>query len=175
MKWWLKIMMLLVAMGILYISFVMASLNRVIDDEKFDRLRKIQITYIDSKGEESCYKLPESRVLPNNIFYPIKELRDNLWVYFSRDKIDKLRILLLVRDKKIEEVLLLKENGFNEKIIDAQMKKIKKISDELNVNLINSNRLENKEIQQRIEKANEFYKFISEKFYKWERIEKCYE
>jgi hypothetical protein len=165
MKWWFKIIMLLIAIGILYISFVMASLNRVIDDEKFGKLRKIQITYINSRGGEDSYKLPESRVLPNNIFYPVKELRDNLWIYFSREKIDKLRILLLVRDKKINEVLLLKENGSNEKIINRQIEKIKEISNDLNVNLRNlNNKIENEEIQQRIEIANEFYKFISEKF-----------
>lgn len=168
--------MLLLAAGILYISFVMAGLNRVIDDEKFDRLRKIQITYISPRGEENCYKLPESRLLPSNVFYFAKELRDNLWIYFSRDRIDKSRILLLVRDKKIEEVLLLKENGANEKLIEKQINKVKEISEQLDNHMIAmGNMPEKKEIQQRIEIADEFYRFISEKFYNREKVDKCYE
>ena len=177
MKWWFKLAMLLAAMGILYISFVMASLNRVIDDEKFDRLRKIEIAYINSKGENSCYKLPESRLLLSNVFYPIKELRDNLWIYFSRDKIDKLRVLLLVRDKKIGELLSLKAKAVNEKTINRQIKKIKEMSEKLNANLkdIDNNRIEDRELQRRGEMSNEFYEFILEKFYSGERIKRCYE
>jgi hypothetical protein len=177
MKWWFKITMLLMAMVILYVSFVLASLGRVVDDEKFDRLRKIQIAYINFRGEENCYKLPESGVLPTNIFYPIKELRDNLWIYFSRDKIDKLRIVLLIKDKKIEEVLLLQNNGSSEKIINRQMKKIQEVSNRLVVDLekLNDNKLEDKEIRRRVEIADEFYKFFIEKLYKKEKIKKCYE
>ena len=177
MKWWFKLIMFLAAIGILYISFVMASLNRVIDDEKFGRLRKIEIAYVNSKGEENCYKLPESRVLPNNIFYPIKEIRDNLWIYFSRDKVDKLRIQLLIRDKKIEEVLLLKENKGSKKTIDKQIEKIRNTSDKLTNDLNNLNRgkIENKEIQIRGEVASEFYEFIDKEVFNGKEIKKCHE
>ena len=168
--------MLLLAVGVLYISFVMASLSRVADDEKFDRLRKIQIAYINPKGEENCYKLPESNLLPNNVFYPLKELRDNLWIYFSRDKIDRLRILLLIRDKKIEEILLLKESGINEKIVERQINKVNELAKELNASLMRlNNTTETKELQRRMETADDFYKFISKKFFNMERVEKCYE
>jgi hypothetical protein len=177
MKWWFKIMMALAAVVILYISFVMASLDRVVDDEKFDRLRKIEIAYINPKGENQCYKLPESRILPNNLFYPIKEMRDNLWIYFSRDKINELRIQLLIRDKKIEEVLLLRENKGSKKIIDKQIEKIKQISNKLTNDLNNLNRekLENKEIQIKGEIANDFYEFIYKEVFNGKEIEKCHE
>ena len=168
--------MFLAAIGILYISLVMAGLDRVVDDEKFDRLRKIEIAYVNSKGENLCYKLPESRVLPGNFFYTIKELRDNLWIYFSRDPMNKSRMLLLIRDKKIEEVLLLRE-GTNQRLIDRQIKKIKKVSSELNESSkkIDRDKLEGKEIQRRIEMANEFSDFIEKKFLKNEKIENCHE
>ena len=172
MKWWFKLAMFLGAIVILYVSFVMASLNRVVDDEKFDRLRKIEMTYINSRGEENCYKLPESRVLPNNIFYPAKELRDNLWIYFSRNKVDQLRILLLVRDKKIEEVLVMIENSSNKKLIDKQIIKIKEISDELDLKL---REIDDKELVQRVRIADGFYRFIYEKLINGETIRKCYE
>ncbi len=169
--------MFLAAIGILYISFVMASLDRVIDDEKFDRLRKIEIAYINSRGENLCYKLPESRVLPNNIFYWVKESRDNLWIYFSRNQVDKLRMLLLLRDKKIEEVLSLQEEKVNPKLIERQMKKIKKASNELDNCLINlnANNPEAKDVQKRVQTANEFYDYIENKFLNNEKIENCHE
>ena len=177
MKWWFRIIIALAAIVILYISFVMASLDRVIDDEKFDRLRKIEISYVNSRGEDQCYKLPESRILPNNIFYPIKEMRDNLWIYFSRDRIDELRIQLLIRDKKIEEVLLLRKNGGNKKIIDKQVEKIKQMSNKLTNDLNNLNRgkPENKEIQIKGEIANEFYEFIDKEIFNGKEVEKCHE
>lgn len=169
-------MMAVVAVGILYISFVMASLDRVIDDEKFDRLRKIEIAYVNSDGQNECYKLPESQVLPNSIFYPIKSLRDDLWIYFCRDEISKLRLQLLMRDKKITEVLLLEEKGHAEKAI-GQLEKIKQLSDGLisGSNGVDTGRPEFREIKKRIEISNEFYEFISKKLSNNERIERCYE
>lgn len=177
MKWWFKIVMALVALVILYTSFAMASLDRVIDDETFGRLRKIDINFINSKGEEYCYKLPESNVLPNNIFYPIKEIRDGLWVSLSKDEISRLRVLLLIRDKKIEEILLLQKNGANQNIIKRQIEKIKKISDRLayEYEILDKKRSESKELQRQVEIANEFYNFIYEKILDKEKIKECYE
>lgn len=177
MKWWVKIIIAVMAMVILYVSFVMASLDRVIDDETFDRLRKIQISYTNAKNENQCYKLPESNVLPNNFFYPIKELRDSLWIYFSKNDINKLKILLLIRDKKIEEILLLQESKSDKKVIEKQIEKIEKMSDKLDNEfvILDKRRPESSEVQKRIGIANEFYKFIYEKFLNKEKIEKCYE
>lgn len=177
MKWWFKIIMALVAVLILYVSFVMASLDKVVNDEMFDRLRKIEVNYVNFKGEEHCYKLPESNILPNNLLYPIKELRDNLWVYFSKDTINKIRVLLLIRDKKIEEVLLLQNNGADEKIIKKQIKKIEEMSDRLNneFGILDKRRPEGVEVQKQIETAGEFYNFIYKKILNKEKIGKCYE
>lgn len=177
MKWWVKIIMALVALVILYTSFVMASLDKVVNDEMFDRLRKIQINYINFKNEERCYKLPESNILPNSLWYPIKELRDNLWVYFSKDTINKIRVLLLIRDKRIEEVLLLQESDTDEKIIKKQIKKIEEMSDRLNneFGALDKRRPEGVEVQKQIETAGEFYEFIYQKILNKEKTGKCYE
>lgn len=177
MKWWFKIAMALMALGILFTSFVMASLDRVIDDETFDRLRKINISYVNPKGEEHCYKLPESNVLPNNLFYPIKEMRDNLWVSLSKNDISKLKVLLLIRDKKIQEVLLLKANKSSNEVLQKQIKKVEEMSVKLDneFNLLDKGKPEGKEVQKRVEVASEFYKFIYKKFLDEEKIEKCYE
>lgn len=155
----------------------MASLDRVADDEKFDKLRKIPISYMNFRGEKVCYKLPESGVLPNSIFYPIKNLRDNLWIYFSRNKMDKLRIMLLIRDKKIEEILLLNEQKVDKKIIEKQVKEIDNLADDFNVTLkdFDRNKPENKEIQRQLDSAKEFYSFIYKKLYNSEEIQGCHE
>lgn len=169
--------MALVAIMILYVSFVMASLDKVVDDETFDRLRKIEVSYVNFKGEEQYYKLPESNILPNNLLYPIKELRDNLWVYFSKDTINKIRVLLLIRDKKIEEVLLLQESGVDENIIKKQINKIDEMSDRLNneFEVLDKRRPEGIAVQKQMETAGEFYEFMYQKILNKEKAEKCYE
>lgn len=177
MRWWLKIIMIFLAMGILYISFVRASLDRVINDERFDRLRKISVSYITYEGEQKCYRLPESGVLPSNILYPIKEFRDNLWIYLTRDKSDKLMIMMLINDKRFEEVLSLKRNTSNKELINNQLNKIKDMLDKINILYKEStkNLKENKILRDKIETINEFYKFVDEKFNQEGLIERCYE
>ena len=85
-------------------------------------------------------------------------MRDGLWVNLSKDGISKLRVLLLIRDKKIEEILLLQKNGANENIIKRQIEKIKKISDRLahEYEILDKKRPESKELQRQVEIANEF-------------------
>lgn len=177
MRWWLKVIMVLAAIGILFVSFVRAGLNRVVEDERFDRLRKIPISYVDSRGEDRCYRLPESGLLPNNILYAIKEFRDNLWIYLTRDKIDKLRIRLLINDKRIGEILLLKENGASKFLINNQLGKTKKMMEKVNIESrqLVDNKPEIKEIKMRVELANDFYGFIYKNFYDDDIIENCYE
>lgn len=177
MRWWLKVIMVLAAIGILFVSFIRAGLEKVNEDERFDRLRKISIAYVDSRGENRCYRLPESGLLPNNILYPIKEFRDNLWIYLNRDRVDKLRITLLINDKRLEEVLLLKGRGRDQIKIEKQLKKIKeKMKDlENDSRRIIDNKPEIREIKRKIDTASEFYGFIYQKIYQNDIIENCYE
>lgn len=163
------------AIIILYFSFVRAGLEKTLNDEKSDSLRKISISYFDSKGEEKCYRLPKSGVLPNNIFYPIKEFRDELWVYLSRNKIDKLTMMLLINDKRIGELLSL--NDDNKRLIDNHINRTKEMRKKImNIyNEITENNPEIKIIKSKVETANEFYEFIYEKFYQDSIIDRCYE
>lgn len=102
--------MLLAAFGILYVSFTRAGLDEVTNDEKYDRLRKISVSYIDNNGQTICYRLPESRTLPNSPLYLIKSMRDDFWIKFSKNQTDKTRIVILMADKKIYESILLYED-----------------------------------------------------------------
>ena len=169
--------MIFLAMGILYFSFVRASLDRVINDERFDQLRKISVSYLTARGEKRCYKLPESGVLPDNVFYPVKEFRDNLWIYLTRDKGDKIMIMILINDKRLEEVLSLKKNNSNGKIIDNQLNKTKIMLDKINSvsRELTENRSEDKMLRSKIDIVNDFYNFVYEKFYQGGIIDKCYE
>jgi len=176
MKLWLKIIMVMSAFGILYISFTRAGLEKVNDDEQYDRLRNISISYQQKEtGNWQCYKLPESRILSNNPIYFLKKIRDNLWIQFSRNPIDKSRITLLVADKKISETITLykKENNnrFLKENMDEAVKKIEsaqKIIDQLN-----QKDLEVKKIKQKIDQTNAFYQYIIERISLNKEISKC--
>lgn len=163
------------ALGVLFVSFVRAGLDRVTEDEKFDRLRRISMAYVNHEGENRCYRLPESELLPDNIFYPIKELRDNLWIYLTRDKIDKLRIILLINDKRIEEILSLEEKNSSKSLIEKRLDKVGLMLNKLkneSKDLID-NRAELKEIRRRIELSDEFYTFVYQRYYQNSKLDKC--
>lgn len=49
----------------------------------------------------SEYTLPYAGIGPDNPLYPLKEMRDSLWVFFTRDHNKKAELLLLMSDKKI--------------------------------------------------------------------------
>jgi hypothetical protein len=176
MKLWLKIIMIVSAFGILYISFTRAGLEKVNDDERYDRLRNISISYQQKEtGSWQCYKLPESRILSNNPIYFFKKIRDNLWIQFSRNPIDKSRITLLVADKKISETITLyKKNTDNkflkENIDEAEIKieSVRKIIIQLD-----QKDLEVKKIKQKVDQANSFYQYIIEQISLNKEILRC--
>lgn len=67
------------------------------------------------------YNLPYPGILPDNPLYPIKNLRDGLLIFFSRDKIKKTELYLLLSDKKIYmSSMLVKAEKWKLAIITAQ-------------------------------------------------------
>lgn len=178
MKLWLKIIMMVSAFGILYISFTRAGLEKVNDDEQYDRLRNISISYQQKEtGNWQCYRLPESRILSNNPIYFLKKIRDNLWIQLSRSPIDKSRITLLVADKKISETITLYKKNTNNKLlkknIDEATKKlelVQKIIDQLN-----QKDLEVKKIKEKIVQTNSFYQYIIDQISLNKEILRCNE
>lgn len=57
------------------------------------------------------YNLPYPGILPDNPLYPIKNLRDNLLIFFTRDQIKKTELFLLLSDKKIYMTRSLMKTG----------------------------------------------------------------
>ena len=70
---------LVIAGGILLISLSRATLETTMN---LDREDKLKIVPVIDKGE-IIYKLPETKMLPSNIFYRFKSLRNWLWWQFS--------------------------------------------------------------------------------------------
>jgi hypothetical protein len=156
--------------GVLGVSFLRASLEKVIEDENQDNLRKIPISFEiqDNLGklEKICYKLPETGILPDNPLYLLKNLRDELWVRFSTNNIDKAKIVLLIADKKMEEAITLdRVQGKSDLVIKTSQEAVKKLklASDL-VSKMNDKDIETQKIEQSIGMATLVYKKIIDNF-----------
>lgn len=85
---------LLSILTILIASFVICTLHSVVRASETDTALEIQSKDID-------YDLPFAGLLPDSPFYMIKQARDHLYVFFTRDNIKKAELLLHLTDKKI--------------------------------------------------------------------------
>ncbi len=167
MKWWWKIGTISLSILILYISFVRAGLDRIRNNKNYDKLRSVPITFQLKNDlgqlENYCYKLPESRTLPDSPWYIIKDLRDEFWVKFSKDPLEKANILLLISDKKLEEAIRLDEKGrqnlANETVKEAILKleRSKKI-----VKSLDQEDIEVTKMNTKIDEAEKVYKYLIE-------------
>ena len=170
MKFWFKLIIIVIAVGVLGISFVRASLEKVIEDENQDNLRKIPISFdVQNKAdklEKICYKLPETGILPDNPLYMLKNLRDELWIRFSTNPMDKAKIVLLIADKKMEEAIILdRVQGKSDLVIKTSQEAVKKLK--LASDLVfkmNDKDIETQKIEQKIETATLIYKKIIDTF-----------
>lgn len=107
----IRISFLVLSFTILYISIARGSLDLMIKDEKENELRKVLI------NSEISYKLPETRTLPSNPFYSLKKIRDYLWISFTKNQIDKCRVIILVADKKMSEVIIMNQQNVERQLI----------------------------------------------------------
>jgi hypothetical protein len=131
------LMVILGAAGILLISMSRASLEVMKRDENEGRLR-VNPVFI---GNKMIYKLPQTNILPDNVFYPFKEVRDWLWLKFSVGKEREAKTMLVLADKRISEAKSLAEKGNYEKAFEAGMKAVDKLkySNELVLEMKNQN------------------------------------
>lgn len=72
----------------------------------------IKFTAVFGNGETSpgTYKLPETGILPDNMFYGMKKIRDWMWLSFSQGT-SKPRLAIIQADKKIAESVEMKNSG----------------------------------------------------------------
>jgi len=179
MKLWMKILMLVAAFGILYISFARAGLDEVINDERYDRLRNVPISYQKiNQGDNFCYRLPESRTLPNSPLYFFKKIRDEFWIQFSKNPVDEARIIVLVADKKVYESILMYEDktvkvSFWQNNMKEAEKKIR-LSREV-ANRLPKNDLEVEQLVKKINEAEDFFNYTLEQMKLGNKIVRCHE
>ena len=152
----IRISFLVLGFIILYISIARGSLDLMIKDEKENELRKVLI------NSEISYKLPETRTLPSNPFYSLKKIRDYLWISFTKNQLDKCRVLMLVADKKMSEVILMNQQNIEKQLIVGTtieaINQLKLASEGLKKNQLNE--VEKETIQNQISQAQYAYKEI---------------
>lgn len=64
------------------------------------------------------YTLPYTGLLPDSPLYPLKKMRDSVWVFFTRDNMKKAELLLLLSDKKIVMAQVLADKGKWERALE---------------------------------------------------------
>jgi len=174
-----RFFLLLTGLAVLFGSLVLTGLQIMANDKKTNNLRSIPIEYTVemSNGEkiEKIYKVPESRIGPENSEYFIKKMRDKLWVDLSKTPKDKAEVCLLIADKRMFETVELIKNSKDEdlilKTLDEtifHLKESKKMLSEED-----KKDIEISKIDQEINRAGLAYKDIVKSFnYKNEKIEK---
>lgn len=68
-------------------------------------------TTVDSLVQKSDYFLAYPGILPDNIFYSLKMVRDRIRLFFTVDPLRKVDVLLLYADKRIAAAKALMEKG----------------------------------------------------------------
>lgn len=91
----------------LVIALMILLASLVVFSQKTDTVR----AQVDVKGESVEYTLPFAGVLPDNPLYSLKIVRDNFWLFFTRDNIKKAEVLLLFSDRKTAATQMLFEKG----------------------------------------------------------------
>lgn len=116
-----RFFLLSIAFLILFGSLVLTGLKVIAKNERIEDLRKIPIEYTKEleNGEKICkvYKVPDSRIGPEDKRYMVKKIRDNLWVNLSKTAKDKSEIHLLIADKKMFETVQLIKSEKDENLI----------------------------------------------------------
>lgn len=163
--WVLIILAMIVGGIILSISLVRTSLNTVLKEENENELRTEPIEFLmpDSNGlkEKISYKLPSANILPDNIFYTFKKIREDLWIKFTKTSIDKSKISLLIADKRMSEsIILIKYSKMKQalKTFQEAMDKLK-YSKEI-LKSYKDNKIEIEQLKEQIFRAGFAYKQI---------------
>jgi len=124
-------MVLFLGLAILFLSISRASLRATMLDEKENELRKIPVKIVirrvNQPSEIFFYKLPEVRTLPTSPWYGIKEIRDFLWLYLSQEGEEKIKVGLLLADKKASEARVLLAFGKEDEAIRAMTEALNKL------------------------------------------------
>lgn len=121
MKYIGRFFLLIIALVILFGSLILTGLEVMAKNESIEDLRKMPIEYEKEmeNGEKVCkvYKVPDSRVGPEDKRYIIKKIRDGLWINLSKTSKTRSEIHLLIADKKMFETVQLIKGDKDEDLI----------------------------------------------------------
>jgi hypothetical protein len=116
---------------ILAVSLIRTSLNIVLQPDSENKLRTEPVEFLmpNDQGvmEKASYKLPSASTLSVDYFYPLKKIRENLWIQFINNPIDKSRISLLIGDKRMFESEILIKKNKNEMALETIQEAIDKL------------------------------------------------
>lgn len=76
---------------------------------------------IDIANAHVLYELPYPGLLPGHPLYPLKELRDKILIFTTRDKQKKAQLYLHLSDKNMSTALKLADEGKEQAAIDQLM------------------------------------------------------
>lgn len=134
MKWG-RVGIYLISLGvgsvILFVSITRAGLEKTIEENRGEELRKIpvEVEISTSSGETliRVYRMPQVNVLPSSLAYPLKEYRDFLWLKLCTNPLQKSRVALLIADKRMNEAKMLLDRGMAGVAIDAGRKAVESL------------------------------------------------
>lgn len=120
-KWLGHFFLLTTGLAVLFGSLVLTGFETMASDKNIEELRNVPIEYVEelTDGEKitRTYNVPESNVGPESIKYPIKKIRDNIWINLSKNPKDKSEVCLLIADKRMFETVELVKNRKDEELI----------------------------------------------------------
>lgn len=125
-----RVFVVLIGLVILFVSVARAGLNLMAQDDGMDQLRneevKFLVTFDDGETASGTYKLPQAGMLPNNVLYGFKRVRDYIWMSLSRGD-RKLKLAMLMADKKVAEFQKLTEKGERGLAVESGIEAIDKL------------------------------------------------
>lgn len=117
-----RVTVVFVALVILFLSVTRVGIELIAQEDGIDLLKKNEINFLitfdDGETAPSSYKFPESGMLPDNIMYGFKRIRDYFWLNFSNGD-NKVKVAILIADKKIVEFTRLADKDKNDSAIEA--------------------------------------------------------
>jgi len=115
---------------ILFVSVARAGWTLMAQGGEMEILKSEEIKFLKTFGDgetlAGTYKLPEPGILPSNVLYGFKKLRDYLWIAFSKGG-DKIKLVVLMADKKVAEFADLTEIGQRDMAIESGNEAIDKL------------------------------------------------
>lgn len=110
----------ILAFLILTLSLVKAGWEMAVEKRLGDELREVSVNteiVVDGNSRKSCYRFPESRVLPGSLTYQMKLWRDQLWWHYAPPGLAKAKTANLIADKRMMEAVRLVEEDVDNELV----------------------------------------------------------